>query len=143
VEKMTEVTCICRSLKNKAVPCFVLFLIQFDRVFGRFVTRRDQKHDRELFKKVYLGSSQKMWLFFPRFFSLGCFDRFFYRVFLGVSQQGGFKNLIKKIAETFPQPPKKYLLTYVTSVCFNCTQGQSRRGWLVPGLGLVSFFRFF
>jgi hypothetical protein len=42
--------------------------------------------------------------------------------FLGVLQQGEFKNAIKKIAEIFPQPPKEvlfYLLTYVTFFFFS------------------------
>jgi hypothetical protein len=46
------------------------------------------------------------WLFFPPFFSpfLGCFARFFVIAFLGVSQEGEFKNAIKKIAENGKLP---------------------------------------
>jgi hypothetical protein len=58
-------------------------------------------------QKFHVGLSKKKLLFFlPRFF-----DRFFYCVFGRVVTRG-----VKKIAETFSQPPKKQSLTYIIFV---------------------------
>jgi hypothetical protein len=67
-KKLMKVTYICRSPQKKAVTyllCFVfIFYRFFHRVFGRFVTRGVQKHEKTTFFDKSLGSSQKMWGFF-------------------------------------------------------------------------------
>jgi hypothetical protein len=94
-KKVTKVTYFCRSPKKKVLTYpwyFILFSLDFFldffyRVFGRFVTRAVQKHEKELFGNPsrLWAHHKKMWLFFLCFFffSLGCFARFVYRV-LGV-----------------------------------------------------------
>jgi hypothetical protein len=63
-----------RQKKSSHLLCFVfVFIFIFYRIFlraffGRFVTRGVQKHEKNIFWKVHLGSSQKMRLFFPPFF---------------------------------------------------------------------------
>jgi hypothetical protein len=89
-KKMTKVTCICCSCSEKKSTyllyfvLFFLFIVFLARFFGRFVTRRVQKHGGKI-KKKHLGSLQQIWLLFRPFFfffsSLGCLVRFFYRVF--------------------------------------------------------------
>jgi hypothetical protein len=65
---------------QKRKQLIIFSLICFYRVFGRFVTRGVQKHEKTfVFEKVHLGSSQKNAGFFSSivFSSLGCFARFF------------------------------------------------------------------
>jgi hypothetical protein len=55
-KKMTKATYICRSAKKKVVTYFILFLFLFlsiflRAVFGRFVTRGVQKHEKLFFRK--------------------------------------------------------------------------------------------
>jgi hypothetical protein len=80
---------------QKTATCFILFYVLFYlyRVFGRFVsiTRGVQKHEKtkvQKFQKSLSGLITKNVAFFPPFlffYSLGCFARFFFVLFLGVS----------------------------------------------------------
>jgi hypothetical protein len=59
-------------------------------------------------EKIHLGSSQKMWRFFVRFFppSLGCLVRFFNRVF-GLFVTRGVQKRDKKNRAKISSAPKK------------------------------------
>jgi hypothetical protein len=66
-----------RKKKSSYLLYFIfIFIFIFNRFLleaflGRFVTRGIQKHEKNFFpKKIHLGSSQKMRLFFPPFFFL-------------------------------------------------------------------------
>jgi hypothetical protein len=83
----TEVTYIRCSAKQKAATYFILFLFLFflsifcDALFGRFVKRGVKKTRETNFEKIHLGSSQKMWLFFVRFFFFFFLPRLFGSIF--------------------------------------------------------------
>jgi hypothetical protein len=110
-KKITKPTCICLSPRNKVGPSLKKKPPIFYRVFLAFRNKGSLKTRQNFFQKVNLGSSQKVCVFFSSvFFSLGCFPRFFYRVF-GRFITGGVQNVIK-ITEIFPKPPKK-VLTYL------------------------------
>jgi hypothetical protein len=117
---MTKVTYICRSPEKKVVTYFILFLFLFfidffNRVFGRFVTRGVQKHDKKN-RKNPSGLITKNAAFFYSvfFFTLGCFARFFFnRVFWAFRNKGSSKTRLKKSWKYFRSRQKKYLvLTY-------------------------------
>jgi hypothetical protein len=109
----TKVTCVCCSAKQKVATCsiFTLSFLSIFRnaCFGRFVTMGVQKHGITNSERIHLGSSQKMWLFFPSvffLFSLGCLVRFFYRVFRSFVTRGVQKR-DKKFVRKSPQSQKK------------------------------------
>jgi hypothetical protein len=104
VKKMMKVTYICRSPKTKAVTYFILFLFLsiFYRVFGSFVTRRVQKHDKTFPQKIYLGSSQQKVGFFSSVF-------FCPSVVLLGFVLSRFWAYLDKGSSIFPQPLKKTL----------------------------------
>jgi hypothetical protein len=126
-KKMTKATYMCRSAKKKVVTYFILFLflflfLFFIDFFGRFVTRGVQKDEKNFFfEKVHLGSSQKMRLFFLRFFffSLGLFcSIFFYRVFGRLVTRGVQKRHKTNLRENLLSFQKKHPLTYVVFFFF-------------------------
>jgi hypothetical protein len=85
-----EVMEVTHSLYSLALFYFYFYFyrVYFYRVFGRFVTRRVQKHDKLFSKKFDLAHHKKCGLVFPPVFppsALGCFARFFLIAFLGVS----------------------------------------------------------
>jgi hypothetical protein len=110
------------SWSTDFILCLFLFLF-----FNRFVliaflgvsllVEGEFKNTTNKFsKKNHLGSSQKMWLCFLRFFPLPrlfC-SVFVYRVFGRFITRGVQKNAIKKSRFFFRSRQKKYLLTYVT-----------------------------
>jgi hypothetical protein len=69
---------------------FFIFFI-FDRFFGgvfwAFRNKGNSKTRKKKSEKIYLGSSQKMRVFFPSgfffFLSFGCFVRFLFIAFFG------------------------------------------------------------
>jgi hypothetical protein len=105
-QKMTKVTYICRGLKKKVVTCFISYIFSF--FFGSFLSRfwafrnkGDFINTKRKSRKIHLGTSQCFfcplpWLFCSIFYYV--FGRFVTR---------GAKKCTKKIAESFPQPPKK------------------------------------
>jgi hypothetical protein len=97
------------------IDIYLFFIDFFCHVFGRSVvlTRGNQKHDPKKTKKTIWAHHKKRGFFFLRppgiFFSLGCFARFFYRVF-GRFVTRRVQKRDKKSALFFRSRQKKYLL---------------------------------
>jgi hypothetical protein len=99
--------------------CFYFYFfwsICFNALFGRFVTRGVQKHEKALFfRKSPSGLITKNVAFFSSVSpppSLGCLVRFFYRVFGRFATRGVQKRDKKNRAKIFSAPKKSsYLLT--------------------------------
>jgi hypothetical protein len=67
---------------------FIFYRFFLKALFGRFVTRGVQKHEKNFFPKKPIWAHHKKCGFFSLrffFFTLGCFVRFFFIAFLGVS----------------------------------------------------------
>jgi hypothetical protein len=93
--------------------CRFRFVICY-RIFGRFVTRGVQKHDKKFPKKSIWAHHQKRGLFlsvFSPFFSGGRFARLFYRVFGRFVTRGVQKHDNKNRGKLSAAAKKKYLLT--------------------------------
>jgi hypothetical protein len=95
-KKTTKATYICRSAKKKVVTYFIfififIFILSnfFRALFGRFVTRGVQKHEKNfLSKKNPSGITTKNAAFVSSvffLFFLGCFDQKHFIAFLGIS----------------------------------------------------------
>jgi hypothetical protein len=108
------------ALKKKVVTCSVLFLCLFlffidflNALFGRFVTRGVQKHEKTtFFGKIHLGSSQKMWRFFRPFlfvlfFLPRLFDSIFFNRVFGRFVTRGVQKRDKKNRAKISSAPKK------------------------------------
>jgi hypothetical protein len=101
---------MCITQAHRALFFVFIFIDFFHRVFGRFV-KRGIKKTRQAFvfapKSIWAHHKKRGFvslLFPPSIFSYRVFGRFVTR--------REKKYAIKKIAEHFPQPPKK-LLTYL------------------------------
>jgi hypothetical protein len=94
------------------------------RVFGGFVTRGVQEHEKHNFLKVPSGLITKNVAFFPfLFFSLGCFSRGIFRVFGRFVTKGVQKRDNKNRGQIFAAAAakKKLLIGVIFSFFFHGT----------------------
>jgi hypothetical protein len=81
-----------KQLLTSFVFFFHWLFYRVNEKFGRFVASGVQKHEKKEIKKVHLGSSKTIWLFFLRFFSPTIFCSIFVLRFWAFVDKGGLNT---------------------------------------------------